>query len=1262
MLGHAIEVRLKTSSTGEYEWTASVNTASASPRFTLNTNIPLGLTPQLSSFAYDGFGNMTQEIVTGPGDLRQSTRHTYENRTECDPKHKDELCWLIGLRRRTETRAYTQPPPGTKSKLPASHVVRIVRTEYDEHGLPSNVRVSAWDGKPCFSVEDSPEPWEPCEQKGPRTEFARNTRGMLLSATVTAPDDPNPRVTRYSYDKEGVYGATMTDAAGHRVTTLRHPALGVPVLATDAVQVTTKFKYDGFGRLRETSRPGSATAQRTYSEFFGGFRRGLIVSDTSADGSQSSVTVDELGRPVRQAVLGPDGVWLTMRREYDAAGLLEKVSRPGEGAPAAAETARKYDRLGRVISEAAPGGGLTTHTHHRFYTETQDAMGHRSYARFDAAHRVMHTLHYVDNQEYGKTSFTYGDFDQTVRITDANGNATTLGYDPLGRRMSLATPDSGTTQFQYNGFGELVQATRADGSARTWHHDVLGRVTYQTGSDGETTFVWDQGPHAAGRLVSSTGPETATHYEYDTLGRMRRLTRTAHQDSYEIAQDYDSYGRVKHLFYPGVKNRPRFTIEYVYQASGYLRAINDASSCGIDPNAAGPGDIPQEVIEVIAGGEVQMGKPDAKPTKTCIPKNLWRVVTRSNDLAVEESVLGKGFHVTHSHEPESGRIYQIEAPFAGDSVFYGYDDDGNLKSRTDAYSGRTEMFTYDPLHRLTGWTSTDASKAKFENLLSDLGITYTYDQVGNLTTMSDQGGPEFIAFFGAQGKPHAVGWSSVGGAYSYDDLGRQTAGGGRTITYSQSDLPRQIVTPGAATAFEYDELGGRAAKVRTGRGSQSWTVYVGGLYERRSDESGESHVFYVRGDSGVVAQVMYAGPQETTRYFVRDPLGSPRLVLDEDGKVVEKAFYDPFGGRVDEAGKPVSLDSDPATTVGYTGHEQDEDGLTNMRGRIYDRRQYRFLTPDPLVASPLFGQSYNPYSYVWNNPLRYTDPTGYQEAEHEQQPDPDPPPVTYYDLYELTCTSNTGLVCGGRPEPTKTRISADSSSGTPESSLPKPPEPEPVSEPSKHVTVRNQGTRADKETTPTLKDVAAVWRSQVLRGVSVFNGAAAAEYPKVDSFQFIGAATSVLQGVTTSTSAPKGDPVTDALTKVLGIVQFTGGIIRFSGADLGNRELMEIGGYYTKSAGGMVTMVFAAQALDRNSGDLPRAVGDFAAYAYGFYQFAGAAASSAGPAAAGVSAAAAELAPLAGAFTVGYKVTELLLNQGIDAGHGAILFGGERRF
>ena len=63
---------------------------------------------------------------------------------------------------------------------------------------------------------------------------------------------------------------------------------------------------------------------------------------------------------------------------------------------------------------------------------------------------------------------------------------------------------------------------------------------------------------------------------------------------------------------------------------------------------------------------------------------------------------------------------------------------------------------------------------------------------------------------------------------------------------------------------------------------------------------------------------------------------------------------------------------------GYTGHEHlDAFGLINMNGRVYDPYIGRFLSPDPLVQQPGNLQNYNRYSYVLNNPLKYTDPSGY---------------------------------------------------------------------------------------------------------------------------------------------------------------------------------------------------------------------------------------------------------------------------------------------
>ncbi|WP_437957768.1 RHS repeat-associated core domain-containing protein [Sorangium sp. So ce119] len=104
------------------------------------------------------------------------------------------------------------------------------------------------------------------------------------------------------------------------------------------------------------------------------------------------------------------------------------------------------------------------------------------------------------------------------------------------------------------------------------------------------------------------------------------------------------------------------------------------------------------------------------------------------------------------------------------------------------------------------------------------------------------------------------------------------------------------------------------------------------------------------------------------------------LVTEADGSAEKSAYayYEPFGRRIERYGAPVG--GPPGELrLGLTGHEHDDDlGLINMKGRIYDPKLKWVLTPDPLVSAPLFGQSYNRYSYVLNDPLNPVDPTGYE--------------------------------------------------------------------------------------------------------------------------------------------------------------------------------------------------------------------------------------------------------------------------------------------
>lgn len=119
----------------------------------------------------------------------------------------------------------------------------------------------------------------------------------------------------------------------------------------------------------------------------------------------------------------------------------------------------------------------------------------------------------------------------------------------------------------------------------------------------------------------------------------------------------------------------------------------------------------------------------------------------------------------------------------------------------------------------------------------------------------------------------------------------------------------------------------------------------------------------------------------STRYLSFDHLGSLDAVTDETGAVVERFSFDAFGKRRQAnwlVMSDVTLFSAVTTTRGFTGHEMvDPVGLIHMNGRVYDPELGRFISADPIVQDLSNLQSWNRYSYVLNNPLSMTDPTGF---------------------------------------------------------------------------------------------------------------------------------------------------------------------------------------------------------------------------------------------------------------------------------------------
>ena len=125
-----------------------------------------------------------------------------------------------------------------------------------------------------------------------------------------------------------------------------------------------------------------------------------------------------------------------------------------------------------------------------------------------------------------------------------------------------------------------------------------------------------------------------------------------------------------------------------------------------------------------------------------------------------------------------------------------------------------------------------------------------------------------------------------------------------------------------------------------------------------------------------------ANTSNGTSYLTTDHLGSTRLVTGQDGTVKARHDYLPFGEEL-QAGI-----GGRTSGLGYTAdnlnqkfvqEERDsESGLDYFGQRYFSSAQGRFITVDPVMGSAIVAdpQSFNRYTYVLNNPLRYVDPDG----------------------------------------------------------------------------------------------------------------------------------------------------------------------------------------------------------------------------------------------------------------------------------------------
>jgi len=266
-------------------------------------------------------------------------------------------------------------------------------------------------------------------------------------------------------------------------------------------------------------------------------------------------------------------------------------------------------------------------------------------------------------------------------------------------------------------------------------------------------------------------------------------------------------------------------------------------------------------------------------------------------------------------------------------------------------------------------------------------VDVTYDRLGNITSKSDVGAystaATSICAVNAP-RPHAV--TAVSGTknttYCYDANGDLTSGDGRMVTYSAFGMPVAITQTLRSIEIAYGPDRARFKRVDINETGTKTTRYVaGGALEIVA--GGGQTVYKTHVGVAVIIDTIGAQSTTETRYLLKDHLGSTDVILDADGAVVDRMSFDAWGKRREIAWAaflpvPASLWQTQLITRGFTGHEQlDPVGLVHMNGRVYDPELGRFLSADPHIQDVTNGQALNRYSYVLNNPLSFTDPSGF---------------------------------------------------------------------------------------------------------------------------------------------------------------------------------------------------------------------------------------------------------------------------------------------
>ncbi len=805
------------------------------------------------------------------------------------------------------------------------------------------------------------------------------------------------RITTTEYT-QGTFPSVITNALNHTEDRLYDLTLGVLLRQTGPNGLTTAWRYDSFGRRLLETRPDGTTTKWEYGDCDGSVLANCahFVRTTESGSTPVTVYFDHLSRQIREQRTSFDGRQVFVDSYYNRLGQRRQATQPYFATGGQIHfTEFTYDELGRVIHEIRPGfvasngtnnGYIKTKTDYRGRTQDiyieintasaeaevvtgnppsadpNNSVADRKMTKvYDARGNVIEMYDYDGGTAF-KTQYRYDPQGNLIETIDADGNSLTITYDDRDRKVSMSDPDMGQWFYRYNGFGELLGQTDSEGNTVNMSYDKLGRLVerrepLRNGSSerSTTTWVYDTAEGAGiGKLhsVSRSEDNFSQTFTYDSLGRSQQSHTiideqgdgVGPEDNYFVTTAYDVFSRLERMVYP-----TGFSTRNHYNARGYLNRVTEATNDDL----------------------------------------FWQLEATDQFGNVTRESFGNEVESIMNYDARTGYLQDIHTISNGNvgvvqDNLYMFDNLSNLVGRNDRRVGANETFTYDTLNRLRS-----ANSSRYGTK------TYTYNDIGNILTKSDfsldqdaANGPAYT--YGERNAgPHAV--TSVRlrngttAQYNYDNNGRMINGNGRSIDWSSFNKPTRITRGSAEVNFIYGPDRARIVQQST----NSSTVYLTGTgahYEKETKDGVTSKRHFIYGGNGMAAiYTLRSNLTDETRYTHKDHLGSIETVTNEAGAVVERRSFGPFGqSRTPDACttavcQTVQLIADSTTTNrGFTGHEHlEEVGLIHMNGRVYDPDLGRFLSADPNVQEPFNPQNLNRYSYVNNNPLSLTDPTGF---------------------------------------------------------------------------------------------------------------------------------------------------------------------------------------------------------------------------------------------------------------------------------------------